>query len=215
MQPSNAIANCEVCEDVATVHIVDTQVGTEHLYCPKHNPSLPVGERLPRLAIKRWRIAPNNGCSQRLSAPKESAEHQALRYEICDLQTLGSDGACRYYLSLISGTDQFLAWNDQFLQNVEEYVISQTSKAASQFFDGHHTLTFFVSFLRRRCDRVERDYESALSKQENAVDLLLNHPDWTDEEIASRVGTTLKQLQRWRDYAGLRTMQKRRLNVQA
>ncbi len=201
---------CEVCGAAATIHLADTQAGTEHLYCPDHKPALAVGERSPRLVIKRFRMPPDNPCSQRLAAPKDSPEHKSLRREICDLRLLGDEGACRYYLSIITDTDQFALWDDMFVNNVREYVVSRTCKAASRLCDNLHSLQFLAGFLRRACERCEGTYHDRRgTKQERAIELLLKHPDWSDEQIASHVPTTMKQLQRWIDFTGLRNAQKR------
>lgn len=43
-----------------------------------------------------------------------------------------------------------------------------------------------------------------LGKQVIAIELLLNHPDWSDERIAANVPTTMKQLRRMTDFNALR-----------
>lgn len=202
---------CEICGAAATIQLVDTQCETEPLYCSNHELDLPIGERSPRLFIKRYRMPPNSECSRRLAAAKDSPEHQALRYDMCETQLLGGDGACRYYLSIISGTDRFSLWNDEFVRNVKEYVVSRTCDAASKFFDGGHSISCVVDFLRRDCERAEgTDNDRRVTKREIAIEMLLKHPDWSDATIAARVPTTTKQLARWTDFNYLRAVPRRR-----
>jgi hypothetical protein len=189
--------------------VLDTETGREFVYCREHEPPLPVGERSPKLVIERWRMPPDSLVSQALASPKESAKHQSLRAEMCDCGLLGGDGACRYYLSIITGRDEFAAWSDEFADDAKKFVVSRTCPAASQFCN-ENSIQFLVGFFRAECERFEGTYGvRRITKMERAIELLLQHPEWTDERIASHVPTTVKQLQRCTDFKALRAVAKR------
>jgi hypothetical protein len=52
-----------------------------------------------------------------MTTAEDTAEHQFLREEMCDQQLLGGDGACRYYLSILTNIDHFALWSDEFVAN--------------------------------------------------------------------------------------------------
>ena len=189
--------------------------------CPKQwhtaidgrSPSRGTRRRQERWIVKRRRYLPfGNALSEKMALPKDSQEHQDFRWEMCDGRLIGREGAVRYYLSVITGRDQFVAWDDQFIRDVREFVVSQTSKSAAQFIDDIWSIGNLASFFRRACERLEGTYdERKVKKRDKAIDLLLAHPEWTDEEIAARVPTTVKQLQRSTEFTGLRAVPKRRM----
>lgn len=203
--PDDAI--CEVCGVPATIHLADTREQTEHLYCRQHEPSRPVGASSPRFAVKRWRMYPlENHCSKRLAASKESQSHQDLRWEMCEGQLLGREGACRYYLSMITGIDHFVLWDDEFVANVREFVIAESSGAAACFTFDWSSVQQFWPYLKLAYERYEGSGKGQrIRKRDEAIEMLVNHPSWTDEEIAAKVPTTLKQLARNTDYSYLRS----------
>jgi hypothetical protein len=203
-------ASCDQCGLPATVHLADTTAGADRFLCREHKPELSMGERSPRLFIKRWRMAPGNSLSRALAKPKDSVEHKGLYWDLCEAGLLGGDGACRYYLSMITGVDQFTLWDDEFTSNVREFVVSKTCSAAAQFCQNLNSIQFLAGFLRRAFEGTEgRHKERRFTKAEKAVDLLLHHPELPDETIAERVPTTLKQLRRCTDYTGLRVISQR------
>lgn len=139
-----------------------------------------------------------------MAAPEDSPEHESFRIEMCDLKLLGGEGACRYFLSKITGVDQFALWDDEFVENVREYLASETNGAASQFQIDAHAVQFVVPFLKRAFEDSRRSASSILTKQDRAVELLLRNPRWTDQQIAASVPTTTKQLQRFTNYTALK-----------
>jgi len=207
---------CQVCGSDASVYLLDRQDGSEHQYCPVHEPRLPVGERQPRLVIQRWRLPPGNALSRQLAAPKESTEHQCLRSEMCDHGMLGGEGACRYYLSILTQSDQFAVWSDEFEDNVRRYVVENTCEEAAQLCVDFNSIQCLVGFFRITLERAEGRYASRRArKDDRAIELLLNHPEWTDEQIAEQVPTTVKQLQRWSNFTILRAVSNRTTNSDA
>jgi hypothetical protein len=205
MIASPAHAACERCGAPAILHFVDSTAGTDRLFCQEHAPDHEVGMKSPELMLKRWRMTDDNSLSRELAAPKESQEHRSLRWDLCEAGLLGGDGACRYYLSIITGIDQFVLWSDEFCKNIEESVVSQTCPAAAVFCRDLNSIQFLRGFLRRAYERTEGHSEDHhVTKAEKAIELLLRHPDWSDDEIAAHVPTTMKQIGGWTDYRVLR-----------
>lgn len=201
---------CQVCGASATVCLLDKQDGNEHRYCSVHKPPLPVGERHPRLVIERWRLPPDNELSLCLAAPKESLAHQTFRSEMCDDELLGGEGACRYYLSVLTQSDQFVAWSDDFVNNVRRYLVETTCPEAAQFCAESNGIQFLVGFFRAVSERTEgKSASHRATREDRAIEMLLKHPDWTDQQIAKTVPTTVRQLQRWSNFKGLRAAPRR------
>jgi hypothetical protein len=210
MSIANDNAMCQVCGAAATVHLLDEQDGSEHLYCSAHKPHLSIGERQPRFVIKQWRMAPGGDLSRRLAAPRESPEHQYLRLEMCDDRLLGGMGACQYYLSILTQSDQFVAWSDDFVNNVKRYVVEMTCPEAARFCTDLHNMQFLAGFFRVVMERIEGSSGGRpVSKEDRAIEMLMNHPDWSDQQVAEQLPTTAKQLKRWSNYAALRAAPKR------
>ena len=190
--------------------MTDTRTASDCFFCGEHKPDVSPGKRSPHLVLKRWRMAAGNNLSRALAEPRDSREHKDLYWDLCEAGLLGGDGACRYYISIITGTDQFTLWDDEFASNVREVVVSKTCPAASQFCQDLNSIQFLAVFLRRAWEGIEgRKQERRMTKTEKAVELLLHHPEWSDERIAEQVPTTLKQLRRFTDYTGLRAMGQR------
>jgi hypothetical protein len=201
---------CELCDDAALLCFVDAKTGTDHFFCRKHEPPTSIGERSPRWSLNRWRLASDNNISQKLAAPKDSREHRDIYLDLCESGLMGREGACRYYLSMITGIDQFVLWDDEFVSNMQEFVVSKTCPAASVFCPDFHAVQFLAAFMRRAYEQSEgRGHERRVTRAERAVELLLQHPEWSNEEIAAHVPTTLKQLQRWSDFTVLRVRYQR------
>jgi hypothetical protein len=111
-------------------------------------------------------------------------------------------------LSRLTGTDQFAEWSDQFVENVREYIMQATGGAASVFAIDYRSVDYMVALLKRDFFRTQVE-SYAPDKRDQAVILLLEHPEWTDAQIAAAVPTTVKQLQRNADYNCLRARLKR------
>ena len=205
---------CQLCSRPATLHLVDDQSGDERIYCQTPDCIARRGGRHgphpDAFRIKRWRLEPGNATSEMLAAPEDSDPHRQLRAEMCDCKILGGEGACRYYLSVLTGTDQFAAWSDDFENDVRRYVAERTSPGAGRLCDGY-SVNFLSSFFRRAWERSQgRGQQRRMTKEERAIELLLTHPDWSDQRIADSVPTTIKQLQRWTDYKSLRSAPQKR-----
>jgi len=145
-----------------------------------------------------------------LAADEESPEHQSFRAEMCDLQIIGGEGACRYYLSKLTDSDQFALWTDEFLDNMQEYVVQKTNGAAACFPFDLNTISFMAPLLKLACCNARSGDAHKQTRQERAVVLLLHHPSWSDQQIAEQVPTTVKQLQRNSNYTALKSSMKRR-----
>lgn len=206
---------CDLCDKPAQIHLVDTQSDKTYLLCAVHDNERKKHQS-PNLDIRRWRIDPlANGCSKRLASPRESSNHQGFYWEMCEGQLIGGEGACRYYLSIITGVDHFALWSDEFGANLKELVVAESSEAAACFTFDCSSAQHFWPFVRLAYERhVGGDKRKRIKNWEKAIELLVNHPDWTDEEIAARVPTTLKQLARNSYYTHLR-INLRRANEQS
>jgi hypothetical protein len=199
--PDNA--RCEICGCGATVELRDTLTGKDHLYCPTHKPDLWPG-RNPHLEVRRYRNEPDSPTSKMMAAAEDSSEHESFRIEMCDLQILGGEGACRYYLSKLTDSDQFALWQNEFLDNVREYVVAKTNGAASRFSFDSNTVGSMVPYFKYAFGLSRTRVAPKQAKHERAIVLLLHHPSWSDERIAKEVPTTTKQLKRNSNYTTLR-----------
>lgn len=194
---------CEFCDDPATVDLLDTVTNKRHLYCKTHKPNLSAGERNPRLAIQRYRLPPENPCSSLMNADLNSSEHQSFQREMCQSRILGPQGAVQYYLSRLTNVDQFSLWSDQFIASVQKYISDETDGTAKFFVFNYETVELMEPFLKYSFGKkLSHNYRP--SKIELAVVLLLNHPTWSDEQIAERISTTVTQLLRNTNYKALR-----------
>jgi len=199
---------CEICGATAAVQLLDRNDGSKHYFCSDHENDFlsPPGTRDPRFVIERFRLPPGNVLSEHLAAIPTSPEHRMFRSEMCEYGMLGGDGACRYYLSILTNSDQFVAWSDEFVNNVKQYVVEMTCPEAAQFCTDLHSIQCLAGFFRVVMERIEGRYEGRNKKQDLAIESLLLHPHWTDEEIAESVPTTVKQLRRFSDYKLLRSV---------
>lgn len=139
--------------------------------------------------------------SQYLNEPVDSVKHQRLRAE---LWLAGPAHACRYYLSLLAQQDFFDATDDEFLNSLREYIVSYACPEAVQFCVTQSHLQFVLPFLKQRC---EDHTVRALPKEEHALILLVQHPDWTNREICEAIGTTEKTMKRWSTFNAARIAQ--------
>ncbi len=143
--------------------------------------------------------------SKYLSKPVDSPEHRQLRAE---LWLGGPSHACRYYLSLLTGRDFFDTTDDEFLDGVREYVVSHACSDASQFCVTQYHLQFVLPFLKQQFYKLVKSVPVVKpSKEEHALILLVQHPDWIDNQILEAVGTTGKQLERWSTFSAARAAQ--------
>lgn len=209
---------CDVCSELAVVQYADPQTESEYSYCDKHRRDPAVERQAVDWVTKRRRWLPvGNAVSEKMAMPMDSREHQNFQWEMCEGQLIGADGAVRYYFSVISGHDQFVAWDDQFVHDVTEFIVARTGESARQFIDNEvspHWIDCLTAFFRQTWQQ-HLGIQAKKTKRLKAVELLLTHPDWTDEEIAKSVPTTLKQLQRNSDYTGLRSVPIRRARANA
>jgi hypothetical protein len=147
-----------------------------------------------------------NVFSEYLAKPKDSPEHRLFREQ---LWLGGASFTCRYYLSILNGHDYFDATGDEFMTAVQEYVLSYTCPEAIQFCVSEYHLMFLEPFLRQQWELAEGNTNpKKLSREERALILLVNNPDWTDKKIREVIGTTVKQMKRWSNFNAARVAQK-------
>ena len=195
---------CHLCESDAVIELQDKFNDKKYLYCRAHKPDLWPGKQ-PHLKILRYRPEPDSSMTRLLAMAESSPEHESFREEMCDLLILGGEGACRYYLSKLTGSDQFSLWDNEFLENVREYLTTSTDGAASIFSIDASNVGNLVAYFKYALATSRCPAEVTPTPQERAVMLLLHHPTWSEEQIAQNVPTTVKQLKRNRDFVSLRS----------
>lgn len=148
----------------------------------------------------------NHIFSEYLALPKDSPQHRQLRDELC---LGGEEHACRYYLSIVLGRDFFAVSNDEFLKAVQEYVVAKTCPEAIQFCCTRGHFQFVMPFLKRDWENAAGTADQRhIGKEERGMILLIDHPDWTDEQIRVAVKTTDMQMKRWGSFNAARVAQK-------
>lgn len=202
---------CEICAEIATVECSALIDGGRHFFCRQHSPLRKQGGQSAEFELLRFRLPPENQLSELLASPVTSPGHQSLRIELCDMRLLGDDGACRYYLSRLNGVDYFTAWNDVISEALRQFAIARFGNAASRFcVDEMGAPMVFVAALRRaHAAHFAEPASPRESKEEIAIEILLRHPDWSDDCIAQAAGTTPKQLRRFGTYSYARVIGRR------
>jgi hypothetical protein len=138
--------------------------------------------------------------SRYLDEPTDSPEHRQFR---ASLWLGGYEHECRYYLSVLRKRDFFDVTASDLLDAVREYVVDHACPAASQFCATQAHLQFVLPFLKHQSG----DEGKRLSKEEAALALLVQHPEWSDDQICHAVGTTEKAMKRWSTYKYARIAQ--------
>lgn len=202
---------CEICEAQATVQLHDTSTGADHAYCTLHAPDPRPGKNR-HLVVRRHRMEPGSSIAKALAADQDSPEHRFFRIEMCEQFLLGGEGACKYYLSRLTNSDQFSLWSDEFIVNAREFVLAETKEGAVTIPFEPWTIDCMEPLFRQAFEETMPSIARKQTKQDRAVVMLLNHPEWSDRQIADAVSTTLKQLQRNVKFTALRTYINRATN---
>jgi hypothetical protein len=136
-----------------------------------------------------------NSLAEAFESPKDSPEHRRLRE---DSWLVGPEMECRYYLGMLSGRNEFRRSRDEFLDDLADFVASRTSAQAVMFCCTEHHCQFVVGFLRRLFERQEGCMPGRKeTREQRAMEVLLKHPNWSDEQIVAEVGATVKSVKRW------------------
>jgi hypothetical protein len=134
--------------------------------------------------------------AEMLSLPVEHPRHQQLRNE---LWMVGQWFESHYYLSILTG-ENWLDFRDfDFVhQALVDYVTINISAASGKFLAACRQPTDVAhAYLKYQVARKEGWAETTKwSKAERLMILLIEHPDWTDEQFIKALKTTPKQLQR-------------------
>ena len=202
--------NCDECGSPATVEFITSDAEKTRLSCNNHKPT----ERFQpgsKLLVRRSRLSPNYRLSKYFAQSPDSAQHRQFREEMCITPILGSDGACKYYLSALTQIDHFALWSDQFVENVREYLLTETSDAANYFLFDSCTIESMTSFLKVSYSQRFPTAGIAIKPHDRAIEILLRNPNWSDAQIAAAAKTTVKQLLRCSDYKILRMPRTRSL----
>jgi len=201
-EPASAI--CDKCDALATAEFLNSELEVHQFFCKEHEPACIPGKK-SRSTFLQGRLPPNNWLSKAMSAPRESAEHESFRFEMCDMHLLGSHGECSYYMSILTDVDHFALWTNELADNVREFVLGETAGAAESFRFDSYTVGFMVPLIKAAYNERIAKKVVPLTKAEQAVIFLLRNPTCTDAEVASAVKTTIKQLNRFSSYKVLRT----------
>jgi hypothetical protein len=138
--------------------------------------------------------------------PYDSPEHRMLRE---NAWLVGPEFQCRYLLGMLLGRNEFRITQDEFLNDLTEYITSRTSPQAAMFCCTEHHCQFVVAFLERQFrDKIGSIKITKETKENRAMEVLLKHPDWPDEQIVAEVGATMKSVARWTTYRYARRCQK-------
>jgi len=143
--------------------------------------------------------------SKYLALPKDHPQHRQFRE---DLWLGGPEVGCRYYLSMILKRDFFAASVEDFVKALQEYVVARTCPEAIQLCCTWLHIHFVLPFLKWEWETAEGISDRRLGKEKQGMILLVQHPEWTNEQIREAVKTTAKQMQRWSAFNEARVAQK-------
>jgi hypothetical protein len=121
----------------------------------------------------------------------------------------GDNIVCQWQLSVLTGRDvwsmsragDWRAHKTPLLDFCRARLPEASCDAIARL-SGDRFARIYLQDLRRRAGCT---IFGPLKKPDRAVILLLKNPDWTDEQIAKRLPTTLKQLRRFSTYNHLRS----------
>jgi hypothetical protein len=109
---------------------------------------------------------------------------------------------------MLTGRDYFLLPLDDLWRDLVQYVAEHASPSAIAF--GHNSTAeisdFALPFLKQQFQSAF-GIDAKLSKQDKGLILLLEHPEWSDEQVRVAVKTTQKQMARWATYRRARAVQ--------
>jgi hypothetical protein len=110
---------------------------------------------------------------------------------------------------MLLNRDFFTVSDEEFLTALREFVVGRSCREAIQFYSSMYYLEFVLPFLKREWERAEGTAnDRRLSKEEQAMILLIRHPDWSNEQFRQAVKTTEKQMRRWSMFNYARNSQK-------
>lgn len=132
-------------------------------------------------------------------------ENDPERIEFESRQWIGGDDVvCRWQLSVLTQEDVWSVSFEQYQERLSKYLGQRLSpisvKACMR--SGEAFARIYLEHLRRQ--RGNAPALESPNKEQQAVLLLLENPDLNDLDVAQRVPTTLKQLERFTTYGYLR-----------
>jgi hypothetical protein len=137
--------------------------------------------------------------------PVDSPEHRILQDEVW---LGGLYVECRYYLGMLTGRNEFRATINEFLDHLTDYVTAKSSDGAAIFCCSINHCHYVVDFLRRLYEtQTGRPPRKKETKEHKALELLLKHTDWTNEQIVSKLGATFESLKSWITFRDARRAQ--------
>jgi hypothetical protein len=140
-----------------------------------------------------------------MMAERHSSEYREFRHDMIEAKLLGSDGVCRYCLSVLTGQDCFPMAHEEFTNKLASYVASRTSRDAEPICRCIEAFHFLAGFMVNLLYEAENGGQSRRRNMEQrAIELLLGNPSMTDEAVQGQLATTRKQMDRWVDYQSLR-----------
>lgn len=137
--------------------------------------------------------------AQMLALPVDDPRHQQFRQ---DLWIGGRDLESLYFLSILTSENWLDALSIQGFesarQGLVDYLTKNLSPRAGQFLAAcRQPMDVAHSYLKYEVAKKEGWVDSTKwSKAERLMILLIEHPDWSDEQFIKALKTTPKQLQR-------------------
>lgn len=139
-----------------------------------------------------------------IEEPIGSPEHVRLRDALPVYQC--GMFSCQYFLSMLEGRDYFVTCIDEFAERLRGFVAEKASPRSLEF-DSAEFDEFVVPFMQKQFEDRFFTRASRMSKEERGMVTLIEHPEWSDEQIRQSVNTTHKQMTRWRWYRRARAVQ--------
>ena len=106
--------------------------------------------------------------SKALAAPRHSREHQSLRHDMIEGRLLGSDGVCRYCLSILTDRDCFPLSANELKSQLAAYVASRTCHEAEAICRQANSLHFLAEFMRRFFTQPRKESRRGVRARNNA-----------------------------------------------
>jgi len=143
-----------------------------------------------------------NEMSRGLALPIDHPLHAELRGELCDDGLLGGDGATRYFVSVLAERDVLGVRDPAYPTIAKPLAARAIGNAVDRWLFNEACLgSCSPLFERQFRDRFgDERLQRRWSKEDEAIVCRLASPDASDAQIAERVPTTIKQLNRFGGY---------------
>ena len=107
---------------------------------------------------------------------------------------------CRYYFSGISGRGEVVASKDEFLQRLKDYVGRYAHPISAVLCNSEMDVKHLECFLPEKFYSATAREMPKRSKEQRVMSLLIQHPDWDNEQFRAALHTTFKVMNRWSSF---------------